>query len=114
MGKLDDVRIQPFGRHSAIAGSEVRIINLETGITKLILEIYAGDVVFAPDGQTILSYGCTESDNFRCVRGDIGLWDVQTGEPLHVFEVPGRVTSLASAPDAQTIVVGINSIGAPA
>ena len=55
-------------------------------------------VAFAPDGQTVLS----GSDDTT-----LRLWDVATGDPIHIFEGNGgRINSVAFAPDGQTVLSG--------
>jgi WD40 repeat protein len=39
-------------------------------------------LAFAPDGRTLASGGCGQSDHGACKAGDVRLWDVPTGEPL--------------------------------
>jgi WD40 repeat protein/class 3 adenylate cyclase/energy-coupling factor transporter ATP-binding protein EcfA2 len=62
------------------------------------------DVAFSPDGRTLLASSGLLAD----VRPEYSLmlWDVQTGEVVHSFEVEHDNFSLAIHPDGQTALTG--------
>lgn len=72
---------------------------------------HSGDVssvVFAPDGQTALSGSCAEhTDLSVCIRGELILWNVSTGEIIwHQEQHSGDVLSVAISPDGKTALSG--------
>jgi WD40 repeat protein len=55
-------------------------------------------LAFTPDGRRLVSGGAD---------GTVRVWDVRTGEPLHVFEWHRKwVTCLAMSPDGTTVATG--------
>jgi WD40 repeat protein len=71
--------------------------DIKTGEILWVLEGHPNNIVFAPDGQTILSVGGANNNAMR-------LMDVTTGETLQVFE--GFDVPVAFAPDGQTVLSG--------
>ena len=62
-------------------------------------------VAFSPNGNTLASSGCGEQGfKNRCMRGEIKLWDVVTGNELATFNVHNsRVNNVAFSPDGNIL-----------
>ncbi|MFC1959131.1 ABC transporter substrate-binding protein [Chloroflexota bacterium] len=73
-------------------------------------------VAFSPDGRMALSGSCAEGGT-NCVRGELFLWDVATGQQLHnmeghtagvndaIFNPDPNVRTAVSASDDQTLIL---------
>ena len=60
-------------------------------------------VIFSPDGTQLLTVGCEEWVA-GCRRSSAQLWDVETGERIHVLHHPGQIYSAAFNPSGTQIV----------
>ncbi len=92
------------GRSMVAAGTEdgiVRLIEPRTGRIRQKLTCSPGlvyTVAFSPDGGQVAT-----GDS----AGDVTLWDVPSGEPVHRFQVPGRpVFRVAFSPDGSLLACG--------
>ena len=69
----------------------------------------ASSVAFGPDGRLLAAGGCGEFSNGSCIRGEVRLWDVATGEPRGqpLADYDGIVEPrVAFSPDGETIAAG--------
>jgi WD40 repeat protein len=57
-------------------------------------------VAFSPDGKTLGSGGYTEYNSTS--KGQVFLWDVDSGERINTFQTPAPATSVAFSRDSQT------------
>jgi hypothetical protein len=115
-GHTDDVwsvAFSPDGQTALSASKDNTLILWEvaTGEPLRTFEGHTDAVVsvaFSPDGQMALSGSCyAESSDTGCVRGELILWEVATGEPLRTFEGHTfSVRSVAFSPDGQTALSG--------
>ncbi|MBZ0290037.1 MAG: TIR domain-containing protein, partial [Anaerolineae bacterium] len=88
-GGVRDVEYSPDGNSAASAGEDTWVIvwNLEDGEVERTLEGHSDWVralTYSPDGKRIASGSCADYrlDESRCARGEIFVWDAQTGEKL--------------------------------
>jgi WD40 repeat protein len=113
----------PGGGTLASGGEDrvIRLWDLASGRLIRALEGHRDSVcalAFAPDGNTLAS-GDTDwayhrgRDTSRFTgpdpghRGEWRLWDAATGTPRRTVTEPGRVSSLAFAPDGQSLACGV-------
>jgi len=92
------------GRNLVAAGTEdgvIRLVDARTGRIRGSLTCSPGlvyTVAFSPDGRQLAT-----GDS----AGDVTLWDLPSGEPLHRFQVPGRpVFRVAFSPDGSLLACG--------
>jgi WD40 repeat protein len=106
------------------SGGEDKVIRLWDLASGRLMRTLAGHrdavcaLAFAPDGNTLAS-GDTDwayhrgRDTSRFTgpdpghRGEWRLWDAATGTPKRTVTEPGRVSSLAFAPDGQSLACGV-------
>ncbi|MDE0424820.1 MAG: dockerin type I domain-containing protein [Candidatus Poribacteria bacterium] len=96
------VVFSPDGKHLASSGNDSRLRLWEVHTENHVFTLRGGGdaVAFSPDGKLIASaYG---GDN---MISTIGLWDVHTGELLHVLSRHyAPLTCVAFSPDGKTLV----------
>jgi eukaryotic-like serine/threonine-protein kinase len=80
--------LDPAGKYIATVGSDdaqhcaVRLWSLVDGRTVRSFEPQGYpylSLAFAPDGRQLLTGGCGDSQGYDCFRGELKLWDVETG-----------------------------------
>ena len=64
---------------------------------------YARSAAFSPDGRTVLS-GSQSLDGEK--RGDLLLWDVETGQVIRSFETTDDITSIVYSADSSRALTG--------
>lgn len=99
------VAFSPDCRRIVSYGNDIYMWNTNTGERELAIPENTGatlQVVFAPDGATILTRG---------YKGNVGLWDVQSGrEKMRLLEEFEQTTeAVAFSPDGNRIIAGINA-----
>jgi dipeptidyl aminopeptidase/acylaminoacyl peptidase len=75
-----------------LTGGTVREIPSETVVAQV-----GGGGILSPDGQTVAT------GDFD---GELILWDVASGDPIHILSNGGEVRSLAFSPDSQMLASG--------
>lgn len=64
-------------------------------------------MLFMPDSQRLITYGCKEETDGICAAGQITFWNVDTGETLFSLEgQPDRIVGVGLMPDGQTLIAG--------
>ena len=121
-GQVNSVVFSPDGQ-TAISGScaetndvatcsrgELILWEVATGGILRRFEGHEGSVnsvAFSPDGQSVLSGACGRLRENQCIRGELILWDMMTGEVVRRFEGhTGKVNSVAFSPDGQMALSG--------
>ncbi len=117
---VQSVAFSPDGR-SIVSGAADGTLLLWDATNGMLLREFAGHpdavqgVAFSPDGSSVLSGSCgalQEDDQGAgtgyCIRGEMILWDVASGDVLRRYREGHRSTvqSVAFAPDGRTILSG--------
>jgi RNA polymerase sigma factor (sigma-70 family) len=83
---------------------KVRLWNLETGQVRRTIEILDTNVMsvaFSPDGKTVAAGGMARDAKLK--KGEVTLWDVDTGNAKHSLTGHVQVWAIAFAPDGKTV-----------
>jgi WD40 repeat protein/tetratricopeptide (TPR) repeat protein len=115
-----EVALSPDGSHLASArcgsrersGCEIRLWNTNTGqssggpLTDPTGEV--ASLAFSPDGRTLAAGGCGKRERGGCTRGEIRLWDVNSGRSLGgpLAGPTANVSRLAVSRDGHTLAAG--------
>ncbi len=105
---VNAIALSPDGRQILIAGDD-RAALLQGSFARPAYQCQLPHrypvrrVVFSRDGQRLLTGG----GSYPARRGEVRLWDAQTGQPLGSGLCPaGRIQSIALAPDGCTALMG--------
>lgn len=109
------MELSPDGRSSAVSYDRGRVINnrLQTGDEYRIglldakdgreQKVFTGStaralrLAFSPNGRLLASGG---------PDGAIRIWDVNTGQPARIIDLPRGISALAFSPDGRALVIG--------
>jgi WD40 repeat protein/serine/threonine protein kinase len=110
--EVHSVAFSPDGKRIASASNDqtVRVWDAQTGQEIRTLKGHTGavtSVAFSPDGKRLVSGSWGQDQEGRPLRGEIKVWDVQTGqETLSLNGLTDGVSSVAFSPDGKRLVSG--------
>ena len=62
-------------------------------------------VLFTPDSQQLITYGCASEENGSCTAGSLVFWELATGKKLLTLEdQPGWIVGAVFLPDGNTLL----------
>ena len=111
--------ISPDGKIIALGNmysdKAVKLYDAQTGMLRHRLIGHTADVMslaFSPDSKMLVT-GSHEFIRIKELRGEARIWDVQTGELLHVLKASSDAFSVAFSPDGKTVATGTMSFDEP-
>jgi eukaryotic-like serine/threonine-protein kinase len=113
---LWSVIVSPSGKYLALSvgtsdlASQIKIIDLASFTVARSLEAQeypALFIAFSPTGDKLISGGCHESQSGNCVKGELKLWDFETGKVLRTMVGHEKaVEAVAYSPDGKHVASG--------
>lgn len=99
-----DLKFSPDGKWLAAAGVDRTVYLYDTKTWRQARKLVGqpemiSALAFSQDGKLLASGGFSEITMKKPVK--VLIWDVNTGKPVHTFDAPQRVSSVAISPDSK-------------